>query len=113
MPDTLTQSAWRELYAVQTEVIGVAIVATVGAVASSKPAIISETSLDNQIISGGVGEGGGFELQMLESDLSAAPAEAVAVTCNGSATGKALVLISSKLNNGLWYLTVGDFSTEA
>lgn len=105
-----TTSAWVELYSAQTEAIGVAILATVTGYAASKPAIISDLTSDEIIVEGGEAEKGGFKLQMLASDFSSEPPKATVVTCNGAAAGLNLTVLSTNLNNGIRYLTIGDFA---
>jgi hypothetical protein len=114
MPDTPLQAAFRQLYTRQTYATGTAVVATIGNVATSKPAIITELDADEQIIDGGMGDEGGYTLEMLISDFSGTPAKGMAVTCNGSAAGEALKIIRDpKVVNGTTYiLTAGDFSVE-
>jgi hypothetical protein len=106
--------AFNQLIAVQTSVLGGAILATVGSVAANKPALLSEVDAHTEFIEGGMGETGGFTLEMLITDFSGVPTVGTAVTCNGSATGKTLhVIRDPKIVNGATYqIAVGDLSTD-
>ncbi len=106
--------AFADLIAVQTEVLGAAILATVGAFAVNKPALISEVDMDAEFVEGGIGQGGGFTLEMLITDFSSQPTKGTAISANGSAAGKSLVLVKdAEIINGATYrLTAGDFTAQ-
>lgn len=97
------------MYTVQTDVLGVAILATVTGYGTSKPALLSGVDQADTYIEGSTaGAGNSFLLQILQSDLSAKPVQGTQVTCNGSASGLTLQVIESKLVNAVWELTIGD-----
>lgn len=104
-------SAFDDLYTVQTDALGVAIVATVTGFCTNKPAIISEDTSDNAYLEGTTGKKGGYTLQMKQSDFSAEPTKNTQVTCNGNATGLTLQLTSIDLANAIYILTVGDIQS--
>lgn len=101
---SLLTAAWSELYSAQTDAVGSALTATIGAVASSKPVIPSESPYNDIIERGGVGNEGDLTLQMLASDFSAAPVQ------NSTAVvlGRTLSVLDYTLNNGIYYIVVGD-----
>lgn len=101
-------TAFSETYAAQTEAVGSALVATIGAKAADKPALITQLDSDIIIVAGGVAEAGGLELQMLVSDFSTAPAKLDAVT----ALGQSLEILEFKTNNGIYYIIAGKFAAE-
>lgn len=101
-----------EAIAVQTEVLGVAILATVTGYGANKPALLSAVDQNEQFQFGTTAEAGGFMLQIKQSDLSAEPPKGTQVTCNGSATGATLQVVSAKLINAIWEITVGDIQAE-
>jgi hypothetical protein len=101
--------AFTDLYQAQTEATGVTVLATVGSVATSKAAILSEADSLREYIDGSTSEAGGFTLEMLISDFSARPTVGTQVTCNGSATGFTLQVIDVKtINSATYLITVGD-----
>jgi hypothetical protein len=103
--------AFADLISVQTEVLGSAVLATVGAVATNKPALLSSVDKTDVLIEGGETDRGGFLLQMLTADFTSAPEEGDPVTCNGSAQGKALEVISfEEKNSGIYEITAGSFA---
>lgn len=103
-----TTSAWTELYAAQTEAVGSALTATIGAVASSKPVIPSESPFQDIIERGGVGNEGDITLQMLASDFSGPPVQNSAVTV----LSRTLSVLDFSLNNGIYYIVAGDATSR-
>lgn len=102
--------AFDELYAVQTENLGVAVVATVTGACISKAAIIGTNTGDPIYLEGSTGVTGGYELQMKASDFTSPPVKNMQVTCNGNASGETLQVLASDLANGIYILRVGDIS---
>jgi len=108
MAMSATTDAWSELYAAQTDAVGSVLTATIGAVASAKPVIPSESPFQDIIEAGGVGNEGELTLQMLASDFSGAPVQNSAATV----LGRTLTVLDYKLNNGIYYITVGDANSR-
>lgn len=96
--------AWAELYAIQTEATGTAIVCTVTGYATSKAAIPSSDMLDAILVDGGTADTGQRTIQMLASEFSTDPPEDTAVAIGS----RSYVLLKFERNNGIAYLTVGD-----
>lgn len=107
--------AFDQLYDVQTEVLGVAVLATITGYCSAKPAIIGTNDGNPEYISGSTAVSGGYILQMKQSDvtgdLSASAAKGANVTCNGNATGETLQVLSADLANAIWIIQVGDIQS--
>jgi len=99
-------SAWGELFAAQTESIGSTTQATVGAVTAN--AVVSELDFDAIIAEGGIGESGGYELQMLVSAFGSRPVKNSAVTVYSDA----LFVLKVRTNNGIYYITAGDPASQ-
>jgi len=95
--------AWVELLAANVEAVGQRLV-TVGTVAVSKSAIVSESPFNDMIAKGGVFNEGDLTLQMLVSDFSGTPASNDAVTV----LGRSLFLLNYEDNDGVRYLHVSD-----
>lgn len=106
--------AWNNLYAVQTEIFG-PVTATIG-VAIGSPAIVDQVPLDQVLRAGGLSEAGQFELQMRASDFGNLPPPklitGVQVTGLGMTTEAQLVVLNCKVNNGIYYIAVGDITAE-
>lgn len=109
---SITTDAWDELYAAQTAVTGINMLATITGLATSAPAIISETKLDDVLLErgGGSGEAGGYSLQMRISDFSDEPPKRTPITANGPAQGLSLQIESVNRNNGIFYIHAVDYS---
>lgn len=101
-------TAWESLYTAQTDAVGSALVATIGAVATSKPVIPSESPFNDIIEKGGIGNEGDLTLQMLASDFSAAPVQGSAVTV----LGRTISVLDYNLNNGVYYIVAGDATSR-
>lgn len=101
------------LYPAQTALTGFAYTATIGAVVN-KVCVATELSYDEIIIHGGEGEKGGYELQMLETDVPA-PVKYQAVTLKRDGTDfvTGLKVLNFKRNNGVLYVFVGDPAATA
>lgn len=99
-----TLDAWNQLYAAQTEAIGVALTATVGTVTAA--AIASADVLNQILVAGGLSQAGGFNLQMRASDFSNTPP--TKLTTAVAALGQSLVVLDCKVNNGIFYIQCGD-----
>lgn len=107
------ERAFDNLYRVQTRVLGEAIVATVGAYAVNKPAILGSVDTEMVVVSGGTANAGGFELQMKTSDFTTEPPDGTPVTCNGEATGKTLETSGSpQRKGGTWIIRAIDFASK-
>lgn len=106
-------NAFAELYAVQTAVLGVAILATVTGYGTNRQALLSGVDQGDSF-----GEGttsaplNSYILQILGSDLSAKPPNGTQVTCNGSATGLTLQVTNARLVNAVWEIEVGDINAQ-
>lgn len=103
-------SAFDQLYACQTRNLGVAIIATVADVGTDKAALLSVVDETDNYGAGTTMVTGGFMLQIKQTDLSADPPKNAAVTCNGSATGLTLQVVSFRLVNGIYEITAGDIN---
>lgn len=101
-------SAFDEIYAVQTAELGVAILATVTGYGTNKPALLSGVDQHAMYAEGTTAEGGGYLLQIKASDLSSQPPKNTAVTCNGSATGVSLQIVSLAIVNAIYEISVAD-----
>jgi len=107
------ERAFDALYRVQTRVLGEAIVATVGAYAVNKPAILGSVDADMVVVSGGVADAGGYEVQMKTSDFSGEPPDGTQATCNGEATGKTLQTAGPVTRcGGTWRIKLIDFASK-
>ncbi len=107
---TQTQTAWVSLYNANTRVNG-AQTATVGTNAG-KRAIISKLTQDEILAAGGTAENGGWNLQMLATDLGALPAkfDVVQVFADTIPLDNAALKVSNvDNNNGVFYITATDF----
>ena len=104
----LFDRAFDELYACQTRTLGVAIKATVTGYAENKPALLSTVNDDDGAVMGGIGQAGGYTLQMKVSDFPKAPEHDTLVTVNGDAAGERLVITSYERASGIYNLKVGD-----
>ena len=102
------ERAFDRLYAVQTRTLKVAILATIGSSATSKPAILGTVRDDDSVVDGGTGQRGGYELQMKASDFTSAPSHDAACAVNGAASGESLVLTAFDNRSSIYVLTVGD-----
>lgn len=105
---SLFTDAFTDLYDVQTECVGAALVATIGTVAVSKPAIISEADVTMEIDEGGIGTEGGYSIQMLISDFTGEPVRNSNITATGPALGRALQVHSFTVNHGVYSIMAQD-----
>lgn len=111
---TPTQTAWLSLYAANKAVNGDQR-AAVGAVSNQGRAIISELTMDEILAAGGTAQNGGYNVQMLAIDFSAAPEKQMPVTVLGPTVDPvssglgSLQVLSANNNNGIYYIQVGDF----
>lgn len=102
------ERAFDSLYRSQTRNLNKAIVATVGAFATNKPAILSTVADDDLVKLGYIGQQGGYQIQMKVSDFSSDPTHQTAVTVNGDAENVALVILSWEKRSSIFNLIVGD-----
>lgn len=103
-----TTDSWLELYDAQTEAVGEARTATVGAVTAR--AITTEARLDEIVVAGGIAEAGGLVAQMLQSDFpDGTPDKRTPFSAIGQ-TG--LYVLSANENNGILYITAGQFQAN-
>lgn len=105
-----TTEAWSELYAAQTEEIGVAFTVDIGAT-SDIPAVVESVPRDNIFIDGGTASNQAFRMQLLASALSNVPPAkwtSVVFTPPGISSELTLAVLSADSNNGIFYVNVGD-----
>lgn len=106
--------AWLDLYDARTDFLGLAEVATVGAV-TGKKCISTEGLFDGILVAGGTAENGHFTLQMLMSDFTQEPEKNVdAVSCTNPALAglTGLVVGSVTPRDGIYYITAADPSAN-
>lgn len=101
---SLFTDSFTALYNAQTSATGTALTATVAGVATSKPAIVTESEFIDSFAPGAIAENGVFTIQMLVSDFSSTPADFANVTI----LSRTLSLLDYKDNNGVRILRVGD-----
>ncbi len=107
---TATQSAWVSLYNAnarsngpQTAIVGANV---------AKRAIISKLTQDEILAAGGTAENGGWNLQMLATDLGAPAAKFDVVQIYAGTVpldNRALKVGNVDNNNGVLYITATDF----
>lgn len=98
---------FEQLLNAQEEAFGTRLTATVGAVAN-KDAIVEEITYDEIIAAGGVGESGGFRIQMRVSDFATKPAQLADATTKGIT----LSVLTVEEIGGIYRLTIGDAAIE-
>lgn len=95
-------TAFDELVAVQNAEYGSARTALVGA--TTVPAVVSALDFDNVFMVGGIGENGGFDVQVKASALPSRPVKYSAVTVEG----RKLSVLRVTDANGIYTITCGD-----
>lgn len=91
----------------QEEACGERLKATVGAVAD-KDAIVEEITYDEVVAAGGVGESGGYRLQVRKSDFATKPAQGEDAT----AKGVTLQVLNCIEIHGIYQMEIGDIANE-
>lgn len=105
------ERAFDQLYSTLTRSMGLPIVATVGAYAVNKPAILSTVGNDEGIVLGGMAEGGTFDIQMKVSDFSSQPPKGTLITCNGMADGKTLTVHECPNHGAVYMIRAVDYAS--
>lgn len=91
---------------------GLQVVVTIQGYCINKPAVLSAVKLDKIFTEGGAAENGGWEIQMLLSDLSGEPPKGTKISCNGEASGHDLEVDSVDRNGLIAYITAVDFGAQ-
>lgn len=91
----------------QEAACGERLLATVGAVAN-KDAIVEEITYDEIVAAGGIGESGGFRIQMRKSDFATKPAK----ESDATAKGITLQVLSVAEIHGIYQMEIGDLANE-
>lgn len=106
------ETAFSDLYAVQTAELGEEVVATIAGYCHDAPALLSDNTANDTFGAGSIIQQGGYTLQMRPSDFSSKPIKGTSVTCNGSAEGEELQVLSVNVANRIYVIEVGDIETE-
>lgn len=102
------ESNFLRCYAAQSRTLGYDVVATIGTACVNAKAILGTVNDDDTIVEGGIGQRGGFLLQILASEFASTPAHDDSVTCNGAAANQKLVVTSFDLPGSVYRIQVGD-----
>lgn len=104
----LWDARFDRLHDCQTRQLGVDIRATVGSVITNARALLGIVRNDDVPVEGGIGERGGYEIQVKASDVAEGVTKDLQCTINGAADGKTLVLTSFEHRGGVYLLNIGD-----
>lgn len=108
----LFAEAFDELWDAQTEALGIEIRATIAPYTTDAKAILGEVDADMQIISGGIADAGGYEVQIKASDFTGEPPKGTPATCNGEAAGLALETGKVSKKGAVWVIPLFDYSAK-
>lgn len=104
--------AFDELWDAQTEALGLEIRCTIAPYTTDAKAILGEVDADLQIVSGGIADAGGYEVQIKADDFTAEPPKGTMATCNGEATGLTLETGKVSKKGAIWVIPLFDYASK-